>query len=596
MDTFSIQDSSQLLLEEKYKFLEIASRTNTAGTVIGPLFTGILIFQEMPPQNLAIWLVAMITCVMFRAYMIFVRNKDPKLTTKKKILNLNLGVVSVTACWGLGWLIIATVLPFSLQCIYLLMSSTAVFVGLYGYSINRSTVLCFALPIFSCQFLASIFPPVMFPWPIQLGNFAFFLYTIKMASYFSRSWVKTVSLQIQNQSLNKALEYERNTAIAANLAKSKFIATASHDLRQPLHAVNIYLDLFEPNQLNRKEKNNFLQIRKSIQTLNSMFKSLLDLSKLDAGASDKLEKPFELIEIIGFLSNTFTPIAASKNLVLQFDFMNMTVIGDKFLLQQLLSNLISNAIQYTATGAVKVNLVSKKDYLHVTIEDTGCGIDSTLIDKIFDEFFRVDGTRNMHDGLGLGLSIVKRLCKISNIDLSVKSTPGSGTTFNIQTPYSITTLPDYIEILTDNSSQQIFGSQGNLLDEKTIAVFEDDHTIFNAYKYALTQNGFKVLSLSENSQELMNQLANINHIDCILSDYRLETTTGDLIIQQLRDSFDVEIPAIIITADTSPKHIQLFKELSIEMLYKPIGYSEIVDAIKKILKIPLNPGDNRAKH
>jgi DNA-binding response OmpR family regulator len=328
-----------------------------------------------------------------------------------------------------------------------------------------------------------------------------------------------------------------------------------------------------------------------------MFKSLLDLSKLDAGASNKLEKPFELIELVGFLSNTFTPIATSKNLMLQFDFMNMGITGDKFLLQQLLSNLISNAIQYTVSGSVRVNLASKNNFLHITIEDTGCGINPTLLDKIFDEFFRVDSTRNMHDGLGLGLSIVKRLCKISNTDLSVKSTLGSGTTFSLQTPYSTTTLPAHIEILADDLSQQSFGSQEILLEAKTIAVFEDDHTIFNAYKHALTQNGFKVLSLSENSQELMSQLANINRIDCILSDYRLETTTGDLIIQQLRDSFGVEIPAIIITADTSPQHIQLFRELSIDMLYKPIGYSEIVDAIKKLFKkLILNLGDNCAKH
>lgn len=584
MSTLTIKKNDELLLEEKYKFLETASRTNTAGTIIGPLFTGILIFQEAPPINLAVWLMAMIICVMFRAYMIFKKNQDQNLSIKQKILNLNLGVASVTVCWGLGWLIIATTLPFSLQCIYLLMSSTAVFVGLYGYSINRSTFLCFALPIFTGQFIASIVPPIMFPWPIQLGNFAFFLYAVKMASYFSKSWIQTVSLQIQNQSLNKELEYERNTAIEANITKSKFIATASHDLRQPLHAVNIYLDLLEPNQLNPKEKINFLQIRRSIETLNSMFKSLLDLSKLDAGASSKFEKPFELIELVGFLSNTFTPIAANKNLILEFDFMNMGVNGDKFLLQQLLGNLISNAIQYTASGTVRVSFVNNNDFLNITIEDTGYGIDSTLLDKIFDEFFRVDSTRSMHDGLGLGLSIVKRLCKISNTDLTLKSLLGFGTTFNLQTQYAIATLPDIVKVFSADSTQHIMDSQNTLLEEKTIAVFEDDHTILNAYKKALTQNGFKVLSLSENSQELNSQLANVNCIDCILSDYRLATTTGDLIIQQLRESFGREIPAIIITADTSPHHIQIFRELSIDMLYKPIGYSEIVEAIKLLLK------------
>ncbi|WP_114689925.1 hybrid sensor histidine kinase/response regulator [Polynucleobacter necessarius] len=315
-----------------------------------------------------------------------------------------------------------------------------------------------------------------------------------------------------------------------------------------------------------------------------MLKSLLDLSKLDAGTSYKLEKPFELIELVGFLSNTYTPIANNKKLVLQFEFMNMGVNGDKLLLQQLLGKLISNAIQYTASGFILVKLASNNDCLHITIEDTGYRIDAALLDKIVDEFFKVDSTRNMDDGLGIGLSIVKRLCKISNTELSVKSLLGSGTTFNLQTPYPNNALPDNVESLTNDMPRKISDSQDHLLEAKTIAVFEDDHTIFDAYKQALTQNGFQVLSLSENSQALARQLADINHIDCILSDYRLATTTGDLIIQQLRDSFVMEIPAIIITADTSPQHIQLFKELSIDMLYKPIGYSEIVEAITLLLK------------
>jgi K+-sensing histidine kinase KdpD len=314
-----------------------------------------------------------------------------------------------------------------------------------------------------------------------------------------------------------------------------------------------------------------------------MFKSLLDLSKLDAGASNASTRPFELIELVGFLSNTYTPIATNKNLVLQFEFMNMGIQGDKLLLQQLLGNLISNAIQYTATGSILVSLSSKNECLHITIEDTGCGIESALLDKIFEEFFRVDSTRNMHDGLGLGLSIVKRLCKISATELSVQSILGSGTKFNIQTKYSTFAFTADAQTVSQSVPRESSSHQELLLEAKTIAVFEDDHTIFDAYKQALTQNGFVVLSLPENSQDLMNELADINQIDCILSDYRLETTTGDLIIQQLRDSFGIDIPAIIITADTSPQHIQLFKQLNIEVLYKPIGYSEIVEAIKLLL-------------
>ena len=190
----------------------------------------------------------------------------------------------------------------------------------------------------------------------------------------------------------------------------------------------------------------------------------------------------------------------------------------------------------------------------------------------------------MHDGLGLGLSIVKRLCRISDTELSVSSIVGSGTIFTLQTKYPTFQVPGSSEVHLKNDLSENTSHQESLLEAKNIVVFEDDHTIFNAYEQALTQNGFTVLALSENSEELAGQLANINHIDCILSDFRLKATTGDLIIQQLRDSFGIDIPAIIITADTSPKHIQLFKELNIEVLYKPIGYSEIVETIKTLIK------------
>jgi CheY-like chemotaxis protein len=189
----------------------------------------------------------------------------------------------------------------------------------------------------------------------------------------------------------------------------------------------------------------------------------------------------------------------------------------------------------------------------------------------------------MHEGLGLGLSIVKRLCKISNTELSVSSIVGEGTTFTLQTKYKTSDIPGNPEIPVQAAVNHPINHQSSLLDARNIALFEDDPTIFHAYEQALMQNGFTVLALSENSEELASQLANINHIDCILSDFRLKNTTGDLIVQQLRDSFGVDIPAIIVTADTSPKHIRLFKALDIEVLYKPIGYNNIVDAITSLL-------------
>ena len=578
MDSFLLDKNDPLLLNEKYTFLQTASRTNTAGTIFGPILTAAVIYQDSIVSHLFDWLVVMFLAVAYRAYVVFYKNKSNRLSIEQKITNLTQGVLSVTLCWGLGWIILVPSLPFNLQCLYMLMSSTAIFVGLYGYSIHRPTFLCFALPIFIPQFIISLIPPFIFPWPVVLGEFAFSLYALKMASYFSNSWIKTVSLQIQNQKLNKNLESERNLAIAANIAKSKFIATASHDLRQPLHAVNIYLDLFDTNIFNQKDKDNFIQIKNSIQSLNAMFNSLLDLSKFDAGFSKNKLESFKLSSLISRLENTFQPIAEGKNITFNIDYSDVVIEGDIFLLQQLLGNLISNAIDYTTHGDVTVRFSSVNDQLYICIEDTGCGIEASQIHKIFDEFFRVDNTRNMHDGLGLGLSIVKRLCAIIGAEISVESEVGKGTKFDIQTRYpttepigsgvelSQTFIPDHIHDLS--------------FQRKLIAIFEDDPTIYQAYTKLLTQQGCKVLALSEDLEELTDQLANIDRIDCILSDFRLKSTTGDQIIAHLRESFGVDIPAIIVTADTSPTHIQLFNELNIVVLYKPIGYDEIVSQIK----------------
>lgn len=578
MDSFLLDKNDPLLLNEKFAFLQTASRTNTAGTIFGPILTASVIYQDSIVSHLLDWLIVMFLAVAYRAYVVFYKNKSNRFTIPQKITNLTLGVLSVTLCWGLGWIILVPNLPFNLQCLYMLMSSTAIFVGLYGYSIHRPTFLCFALPIFIPQFIISLIPPFIFPWPVVLGEFAFSLYALKMASYFSNSWIKTVSLQIQNQILNKNLESERNIAIAANIAKSKFIATASHDLRQPLHAVNIYLDLFDTKIFNQKDKDNFTQVKNSIQSLNAMFNSLLDLSKFDAGFSENNLESFQLSSLVSRLKNTYQPTAEGKNISFHIDYNPVVVKGDIFLLQQLLGNLISNAIYYTSRGDVTVTFSSINDQLHISIRDTGCGIEDSQIHKIFDEFFRVDNTRNMHDGLGLGLSIVKRLCAIIGAELSVHSEVDIGTKFDIQTSYTIVepvgqdvemNQPAVADHLHDLSFQR-----------KVIAIFEDDPTIYQLYTKLLTQRGCIVLSLSENLEELTAQLANIDRIDCILSDFRLKSTTGDQIIALLRDSFGVDIPAIIVTADTSPAHIQLFKELNIVVLYKPIGYDEIVDQIK----------------
>ena len=190
-------------------------------------------------------------------------------------------------------------------------------------------------------------------WPIALGSMVAFYLALKMGFLFAKSWEKSFSLRIRNDALFDQLTEEKNASMAANKVKSEFIATASHDLRQPMQAINIFIEMIDPGELNDKHSSIFLRIRKSVSVLNRMFNTLLDISKLDSNFSIK-ERLFTTHEIITGLEDSFVDICHEKGIVLNCRHDDFTVRGDANLIEQILRNLLSNAIQYTDRGSITV--------------------------------------------------------------------------------------------------------------------------------------------------------------------------------------------------------------------------------------------------
>ena len=578
---FLAHDEDENITHEKYMFMRAASVTNTSGTFVAPILLYFLIDAEAPQFNLFLWLGIMSFAVLLRAYLLFSKRIQEKSSDKTKIFYLNVGIFFTTLSWGLGWYILGPVISIEHRCLYLLMTSTALFVGIYAYSINKSTLLVFFLPMKVLEFSATLAPPFLLPWPTVIGEILFFYYLIKMSSHFSNSWLTSLILRKNNERLNEDLKTETQTAISANVAKSKFIATASHDLRQPLQSLNIYLDLLETEKSKLSGNPAISQIKKSVISLNTMFKSLLDISKLDSNISNLHQENFQLSMLINALSGVYKPLANSKKLDLKFNYSQQLICGDFVLLQTLVGNLIANAIQYTNIGVVTVIFTNHEDKLVIEVHDTGCGIKKNEIDKIFLEFYRVNETRNFHDGLGLGLSIVARICKIINATISVESELGNWTSFKIKTNFlSRQSIENNISELNSQTSSTEIKSNMNHLN---VVIFEDDDNIAQAYAENFMTRGFKVFHLSEDIELLQSELLKIDKIDCILSDYRLKKTTGDQLIQFLRESFNEEIPALIVTADTSPSHLKLFENFNIKVLHKPIEMQDILLNIEKLI-------------
>jgi nitrogen-specific signal transduction histidine kinase/CheY-like chemotaxis protein len=410
-----------------------------------------------------------------------------------------------------------------------------------------------------------------------------------MAFLFGKSWEKSFALRMKNDALIDQLIEEKNASMAANLAKSEFIATASHDLRQPMQSINIFMDLIDTHQLSESDGSIFSRMRKSVSVLNRMFNTLLDISKLDSSFVVR-QSQFNLVETIHILEESFTDQYTEKKIQLTFEGGHLLVMGDAHLLEQILRNLLANAIQYTDNGHIRVTFQITSGALSFSVEDTGCGIPEADLPLIFNEFFRSDHSRSQYDGLGLGLAIVTRIVKKINGQCQVQSEVGKGSVFTVHTPFAILNqeaLDSTPPLPVQHSPQESAPPSDDQPDEAStrhLGIIENDESLRQAYQQYFTQAGYSVHIVPCEETTFRAHLVSLPKLDFILSDYRLGDRDGLYFIQQLREEFNHDIPACIVTADTSPQHLELFSQNNIDVMYKPID----IKSIEKFISLHLS--------
>jgi signal transduction histidine kinase/CheY-like chemotaxis protein len=570
------------VLRETSAHITKAARSATLANVLAPLTCIPMFIDEVVYSNLVMWLYYMLAAVSVRTWMIFrlAHEADKILDPKRNLQIITFALGLVGFGWGLGWILLAPDLLMVNRMIYVYMTTAAMISSMFAYSVNTPTFLAFTLPIMIPSLSSVLWTANFFPWPFTVGLASLYLIVFKIAKSFAQTFQESIRLRFRNERLYQELANERDQSIAANVAKSKFIAVASHDLRQPMHAVNVYLELIQLDDLPPQEKTIFTKIRSSITTLNAMFDSLLNISQLDADVMQVSHRAFSLKELGYAIRDLTEATALDKGLKLNLVCPDCVVHGDKLLLQQIIINLVSNAIQYTEAGGVELRFEIEEDCLVIEVSDTGCGIAEAEQAQIFNEFFRADRTRSLHDGLGLGLSIVQRLSHLIGAEVSVLSEVGVGSRFTVTTSFSVLVNEEDAALARPTLKAPHLR---HMLHGKHIAVIEDNPIIVEAYRHTLASKGAYVQVLSEHEDELFAQLESIDHLDCILCDYRLSQTTGDLLIGKIRENYNEDIPAIIVTADTTPSHINVFAALNVQVLHKPISFQEIAQAIERII-------------
>lgn len=356
----------------------------------------------------------------------------------------------------------------------------------------------------------------------------------------------------------------REEAERANLAKSKFLAAASHDLRQPVQALFFFTSALAHKLRANPAKQVLDDLERSLDALNILLDSLLDISKLDAGIVTPKETKFAVASLLERIEAEVEPAAAQKNLELRVVQSSLAIRSDPALLSRIVQNLVANAIRYTQRGKVLVGCRRRGGQLRIEVWDTGIGIPATQLKDVFQEFYQIGNQeRDRTQGLGLGLAIVERLARLLGVHIDARSQLDRGSVFAVEVPLADKRVKQPAPAVARTAAEVASG--------RLIMIIDDELSVLRGLRLILEDWGFEVLAASseDEAMELLNRYQ--RQPNAIVADYRLrDGRTGTDAIRHIRDLFHSPIPSIIITGDTAPERMREAEASGLSILHKPV--------------------------
>ena len=380
-------------------------------------------------------------------------------------------------------------------------------------------------------------------------------------------------LQAQKQLAEGAL----GQAEEANRAKSRFLAAASHDLRQPLHALGLFVSAMKPHVVGDQGMHILQRVESTVRSTEVMFNAMLDVSRLDAGVLVPNIRSIPLAPLLTQLKAEYTPLAEAKDLRLRTRLGEYSVVSDPTLLERVIRNYLGNAIRYTQRGGVLLACRQRNGSLSIEVWDTGHGIPENRQTDIYEEFYQLHNPeRDRSKGLGLGLAIVKRISLLLSHPIRLSSRIGRGSMFSIEVP------------MAPNVARDAAHEPDGILDETVLVgacvlVIDDEADAREAIEVLLKQWGCRVLSAdsAESALELLRK--HDVTLDAVLSDYRLRAgRTGIAAIQAIEREFGATSAALI-TGDTAPDRLKEATDSGYKLMHKPLNPSHLKQTLCAML-------------
>ena len=437
------------------------------------------------------------------------------------------------------------------------------------------------LPALACLgAAASLSPGLAWPWALAglLGAAA----TLAVAWLGHRGWHRRERQALAAEARMRTLEAERDLALRAEQEKSRFVAIASHDLRQPVHALGLFAATLQKRLQHTPDEPLLRNFMRAVDDLERSFSAMLDISRLDSGAQTSAGlHTFALRDLFRRLHMQYAGQAELSGLGLRFSTGGKSVTSDPQLLERIIGNLIQNALKFTSQGGVVVVARSTATHVNVEVWDTGVGIPAEELPRVFQEFYQLaPGKRDRSHGLGMGLAIVKRLAQLLGHRLEVASRPGKGTMFRVGIP--IGALPGIQDELAPADTVPMAVDTPQM-----VLIVDDEEPIREGLRVLLQAWGYQTMTAANAAEAEQAVLALGGRVDLVLSDLQLASDPsepdGCEVVERIRQLCGYPVPAVLVTGDTSPQALQRLAERGHPVLYKPVQPRRLFDAMGSAL-------------
>ena len=581
--------------DREIKFEQISNvyRDYLSGIVpatVGGLLLAVVLWPYVSHTRLLAWLALLsaVTVVRTIVYLRFMSAQPKAEDIERWKWGFLIGTASSGAAWGSTAFVMSVPGPlpiqmFLLSCLFAVCSGA---VSVFGHFLPAFRVFALLLVVPTVLLHVAQGDPIH--WVIAAIACIFLLSFLGFAQRHSRFVEQSLRMRHENRDLivelreqKLAAEVARNDAQRAtqeaeqaNRAKSHFLATASHDLRQPLQAIALFSEALRQRIYYPEVRSIVDNINASVGALQSLFNELLDISRLEAGVIQPIPVHFRVAVLLDKLRTDYTPAAQEKQLRIRVAPSEYVLFTDPMLLERVVRNFVANAIRYTPNGGTLIVGCRRQNdgRIHIEVRDNGIGIAADQQGKIFEEFYQVDNPeRDRRNGFGLGLAIAKGVKDILGCDINLKSAPGRGSVFSISVERGAAATPK-VRPAVMRKKQNLRG--------RTVMVIDDDREVREAMELVLADWGCQVVSVTSASEAIEKIASTGKKPDLLVVDYRLRGGTNGIdAVTAIRAALGTNVPAVLVTGDTGVERLREVRESGLAVLHKPVVIAQLNETL-----------------